>query len=393
MIKVAVSFDFIAIIFEHEKRERMRELYFFIGTEAELMKVYPVILKARKQGYACFIISNGQNDISSSPFLRIANDGKIDLDISKYKPLKRTIPGYLKWIIRTIPYAMPKIKQFIGKGDNKLLVVHGDTLSTAMGSFIARRLRIKYVHIESGLRSFNFLSPFPEEFDRLYSSKASEINFCPGSAYAEYADRAFKGKAVDTVYNTGIETLLDAIEKNKTSGFEIPYQGKYFMFMLHRQENLIHKSFIEKTVKEIAALSDKMHCIFIYHARTKEVMEEIGVFNLLKDHPNVTTLSLQTYENFISLVDKSEFVITDGCGNQQEFYYMGKPYLIMRTEVEKNSEGLGWNAKVFANDFKNIGRFLDEYVEYTKPPVQASELPSDIILRELDDYFRERRIK
>lgn len=66
-----------------------------------------------------------------------------------------------------------------------LAIIHGDTLTTAMGAWICKTIKLPYVHIESGLRSFNFLSPFPEELDRLYGSSYSIVNFCPGKVHTD----------------------------------------------------------------------------------------------------------------------------------------------------------------------------------------------------------------
>ena len=43
----------------------MKTLYFIIGTQAELMKLFQVINAARNRGFACKIISTGQNDLMS----------------------------------------------------------------------------------------------------------------------------------------------------------------------------------------------------------------------------------------------------------------------------------------------------------------------------------------
>ncbi len=66
---------------------------------------------------------------------------------------------------------------------------------------------------------------------------------------------------------------------------------------------------------------------------------------------------------------------------------MGKPYLIMRTRVEKNSEGLGHNAQPYEGDFEWIPRFYDEYHTYTKPAMDPTVWPSEIIVEKLATYF------
>ena len=130
-----------------------------------------------------------------------------------------------------------------------------------------------------------------------------------------------------------------------------------------------------------------MSCVFIYHEQTKNKMEQFGVFDSLENHNNITILPRQEYCEFIKLVNYAEFIATDGCGNQQEFYYMGKPYLILRTSVEKNTEGLNWNAKVFEKDFEGVSKFIDEYHNYIKPRVTPEVLPSDIVVEQIKRLY------
>lgn len=366
----------------------MRTLYFIIGTQAELMKLFQVINRARDAGIECKIISTGQNDLLTCPFLQLAH-AQVDIDICSKMSAGKKTAGYLNWFYHTARNGRKLLKEYftLERRQESLCIVHGDTLSTTMGAWICKSIKMPYVHIESGLRSFNFLSPFPEEFDRLYGSTYSVINFCPGDVHTRYAAQRFRGEAVDTVYNTGIETLYYALEQNGESRHLQQPKAKYFMFMLHRQENIMNRHFVRSVTDQIVKIADQMPCVFIYHDQTKRKMEQFGVFKELANHPQVSLLPRQEYTDFIKLVYDAEFVITDGCGNQQEFFYLGKPYLILRTSIEKNTEGLGWNAKEFGNDFEAISRFLTEYSYYIKPSVAPEILPSEIVVAHIIDWF------
>lgn len=385
--------DNSGFLFSNGRCMTMRDIYFFVGTQAELMKLFQVINVARSRGMNCSIISTGQNKLTNCPYLQKSHS-VVDIDISNKPAKQKNASGYLPWFFGTARKGKRLLTDYftLKKRKNALCVVHGDTLTTTMGAWICKSLKLPYVHIESGLRSFNFLSPFPEEFDRLYGSTYSDINFCPGAIHQQYAEKRFRGKAIDTVYNTGIETLYDALEENGSARHEQEPEDKYFMFMLHRQENIMNRKFVCRVVTQIVKMADKMPCVFIYHQQTKEKMEEYGVFNMLANHPNVTSLPRQEYTDFIKLTNHAEFVATDGCGNQQEFYYLGKPYLILRTSVEKNSEGLGWNAKVFGNDYEAISGFLEEYPQYIKPHVVPEVRPSEIIVDAIEEWFELRQV-
>lgn len=363
----------------------MKKLYFFIGTEAELMKMFRVIQEAQQRGYDCKIISSGQNNIKDSYYLRLIG-GKIDIDLTEYMAAEKTAFNYLLWFLKTERLGLKIMKQEKKINSDIIMIVHGDTLSTLMGARIAKKCAIEYMHVESGLRSYNWLSPFPEEIDRYFSSKNSVINFCQKAEAAEYAAKAFKGQSVNTVYNTGIEILynaLDTIEKEKR---KTPVEGKYFLVAIHRQENLMNEKFMQNIFEKIFEISQNMKCVFIYHVQTKNALKKFGLWNRFKECSNIINIPRQDYISFINYVLNSEFVMADGCGNQQEFYYLGHPYLIIRTEVEENSEGLGWNAFCFNGEYSKIAEFVDHYLDYKKPRVVPEKLPSNIIMDAIDNY-------
>lgn len=366
----------------------MNILYFFIGTEAELMKMFKVIRSARERGFVCKTISTGQNLIYDSLFLPLSGGG-IDIDLSEYASASKNSSGYLKWFLKTEKKCVTVLKAELKaqNDENCLLVVHGDTLSTLMGARAARKAKMKYVHVESGLRSYHWFSPFPEEIDRFFASLHAEINFCPKDNYAEYAAKRFKGKSVSTVYNTGIETLLYALAENKTRHLDRPIKDPYYLLAIHRQENLLSKNFMERLVTHLISLSLKIKCLFIYHVQTYDALCRFDLWEKVIRQPNIKAVERLTYFEFINAVYHSEFVVADGCGNQQEFYYLGKPYLIMRTEVEDDSEGLGLNAKCFKNNFEALDGFYSEYRKYMQPQVVPDVLPSEIIVKELERYF------
>ena len=375
-------------------KDNKRRIYFFMGTLAELMKTYNIINEAKNRGYDVKIISNGQNIISDSVYLKIINE-RIKIDLTKYVPKKKTSINYLLWFIRTRRYGIKVLKKELQFKDrtNNIMLVQGDTLTTLMGSQIARKVRMKYVHVESGLRSYNWLSPFPEEIDRYFSSKHSEINFCQTKEAAALAKKLFKGKAVFTEYNTGIEILFSALKELKEKKIKRPYNFKYFLFAIHRQENLANKDFMSLVINKVLEVSKELHCVFIYHEQTRDVLEKYGLWDKVKKCKTITVIGRQDYISFINIVLNAEFIIGDGCGNQQEFYYLGKPYLIMRTKEEESSEGLGLNAIPFENNFDNIIRFSREYKKYRHPQIKLRKKPSVIVMDNIDCFFEEMNSK
>ena len=366
----------------------MRTIYFFIGTEAELMKMYIVIRKVREQGFICQLISSGQNDITKSPFLELAGCN-VDLDFCAYKPKNKGGKEYLKWLWKTEQYGVNFFRKLLREKKfdaEPIMVVHGDTLSTLLGARIAQKSKMHYVHVEGGLRSYNWLVPFPEEIDRYFSSKHADIIFCPKMEYVRTAQKYFKGEAVNTYYNTGIEILQYALKQRKDT-YRRLIDEKYYVLAIHRQENLTNKFFMTQIVKCAIELSKKIKCLFIYHEQTETALKKYNLWNEITKCQDIISVRRLPYIDFIQAVDSAEFIIADGAGNQQEFYYMGKPYLIMRTDYEKESEGIGINAIGFDNDFNKVKGFYEIYNNYQHETIQQKYSPSDVIADKLAERY------
>ncbi len=367
----------------------MRDLYFFIGTEAEIMKMFIVIKKARSAGFRCRVIASGQNDVTNSSFMKLC-DSQVDIDFSCYMPKNKSGTSYLNWFNKTTRYGIKYMKKVASKCNehNKpVMVVHGDTLSTLMGAMIAKKAGMPHVHVEGGLRSYNWLNPFPEEIDRYFASKYAELVFCPNEEATLLAMKNSKGEAVNTKYNTNIETLEYAYQVIAESAIKRVYEEQYFVSAIHRQENLMSRKFMKSMVKSILVLSERIHCLFICHQQTEDTLKKYRLMENIKNNSNITVVKRLDYFQFIDVVDKAEFLVADGAGNQQEMYYMGKPYLIMRGKIENDSEGLGYNCVGFHNDFKMVERFDKEYVKYKRRRIKPEVLPSDIIVSKLVEKY------
>ena len=363
----------------------MKDIYFFIGTEAEFIKLFPVILKAMEKGLSYHIIASGQNDITKSMIFKKTDCGKVDLELSYEKDIKKSAAGLLSWWIKTYMGSVKKIKQTFNERDlnGAIMVVHGDTVSTYMGARIGKKLKMKVCHVEAGLRSHHLFSPFPEEIDRLLTSRVARTHFAPGELPVRNLSKA-KGKVVNTKQNT----LIDSLRISETVAIENKdveniLNEDYFVFVMHRQENLASDKFIRSVVSEITEASKQKKCVIILHKITENAFIKLGLLEELKADPNIVMFPRVEYFDFMKLLKNAAYVITDGGSNQEELYYMGKTCLILRTATERQ-EGLGINARLFDGTPEDIGKFLKEIGEGKYKTEDMSEIkPSEIIVDEL----------
>lgn len=368
---------------------KWKSIYIFIGTTAELIKMAPVIKEFKSRRVDFKLITSGQNSILFGEFEDYIGRIRVNIALPE-KSEKSSLFYFLVWTIRTFFTGMYLLgREFRGRNSKKsYFIVHGDTVSSLLGAVIASLYGLKVVHIESGLRSFNFLEPFPEEISRYIVSRLADVHFCPNGWSIDNL-RNVKGIKVNTKQNTLIESYWMAIRnKSKERDFK-RIGGKYFVFVVHRQEHvLFKKDRIKELIKYILENTrEDLSCAFIVHAISLNFLQA-----LLPELPeeirrNLILIPRLPYLHFMKLIKDSEFFITDGGSNQEEAYYMGKPCLLLRSHTER-VEGLKENVVLSKGNKKIMKNFLKNYKKFGKKPIRKSslkKLPSKVIVDYLID--------
>ncbi|MEZ9464548.1 UDP-N-acetylglucosamine 2-epimerase [Vibrio splendidus] len=354
-------------------------IYFFIGTTAELIKLFPIMVEMKEKSIEYEIISSGQNDISNSDIFNKFGLKYPHLVLSDTSHQKTAL-GLFSWFTKTLLRGRALIKQTLPNVKGSMLIVHGDTVSTVLGGLLGKLLGMKICHVEAGLRSYNFLNPFPEELDRVITSRLASVHFAPNS----WATDNLKSKN-GLVVNTGENTLLDSLRLSKYVENDISYvsEGKpYFVFVIHRQENLFDTDFVKFMISRCVNESTKTHCVLVLHDLTKIKLEELGFLQELKDNENVTLIPRLEYVDFMGVLSACEYLVTDGGSNQEEAYYMGKPCLILRTHTER-VEGLEENVLLSKKSKDLIEKFFDDPYRYKTASKLEDKYPSKVIVEKL----------
>ena len=361
-----------------------REIYFFIGTEAELIKIFPVIMKCQDKGCICNLIASGQNDLKKNRILEYIHlNGRL-IELSQETAIRKSTVGLFIWFITTGKKAAKVIRQEFSATNmcGKVLVVHGDTVSTFMGALVGKKLHMRICHVEAGLRSHNLLNPFPEEIDRLLTSKLARVHFAPGSEAAGNLRNA-KGKVINIQYKTIMDSLTVSERMTVvTDSLESVLKQKYFVFVMHRQENLMNREFVKQVIACVEQMAKRTKCVLVLHKITENTLQEIGILQKLKTDSNFILFHRVDYFDFTKILGHAEYVITDGGSNQEELHYMGKPCLILRKTTERQ-EGIGRNAKLFGGDVKELLHFSNQYDEMRIDPLSTAHSPSEIIAETL----------
>ncbi len=358
-------------------------IHIFLGTKAQLIKMAPIMRELQTRGIHYNFIFSGQHQETIEDLRN--NFGIKAPDITLYRGQDITsVPTMIFWSIKLIWFTL-RNKNKIWKNDkNGIVLNHGDTFSTLLGSILAKICGLKAAHIESGLRSFNILNPFPEELTRLIVFRLSDYYFTPDE-WSLSNLRTHKGIMVNTQGNTLYDSLQLISAVIKPTDVRIP-SDKYAIVSLHRFENLYKKDHLIDIIQLLETISERMPLLFILHNPTKKKLQAFNLLERLQNNPNIETRPRYDYLRFIELVSKSEFVITDGGSNQEECYYLGKPCLLFRNATERQ-EGIGENTVLSKFETNTIIEFVENYQQYERQTHTISTNPSSIIVNKLADFY------
>jgi UDP-N-acetylglucosamine 2-epimerase (non-hydrolysing) len=279
-------------------------------------------------------------------------------------------------------------RRSIFRGDTGgIALVHGDALPAILGAVLARAAGLKVGHVEAGLRSFNYMRPFPEELIRvlIWKLRLPDFYFCPNGWALKNVER-YPGKKINTECNTLLDSLRTAVN------FELPGQEdlipreEYAIATLHRFETLSSRQKLEEVLNIIHEVTRRIKLLFILHPPTLAVLKENGLYDTLESDPNIELRPRYDYFRFIRLLKESRFVITDGGSNQEECFYLGHPCLLLRDTTER-TEGLGENTVLSKFDPATICDFVRDYESFRRRMPDINVSPSRTVLEVIRWYW------
>ncbi|MFL0796836.1 MAG: UDP-N-acetyl glucosamine 2-epimerase [Cellvibrionaceae bacterium] len=335
------------------------------------------MVELKNRGIEYNFISSGQHKETMDDILN--NFSLRGPDITLYKGRDITsIFQMIIWGIQIIVSSYSNKKKLWKNDPSGIILNHGDTFSTLLGSLIGKLHGIKTAHIESGLRSFNLFHPFPEEITRIITFYLTDFYFTPGEKPLDNLKK-FKGTKINTQLNTLYDSLR--LTRHQKCDIAIP-KSEYGIVSIHRFENIFNKKRLEQVIEliEHTAVSNKL--IFILHKPTLNKLEKFGLLPKLRENKNIELRPRYSYFDFIHLLRPSKFILTDGGSNQEECSYLGKPCFLMRLASERE-EGIGKNALIGEYKTEKLNTFLNNIKQFTKPEVNTEKSPTTIIVDHL----------
>jgi UDP-N-acetylglucosamine 2-epimerase (non-hydrolysing) len=340
------------------------------GTRPEAIKMAPVVAALRaRAGIEVKVCVTGQHREMLDQVLRLfALTPDFDLDLMREDQTLTELTGGVLTGVRAV----------LHRWRPDLAIVHGDTTSSFAASLAAFYERVSVAHVESGLRSHDRHSPWPEEVNRRLTDVMSDLHFAP----TECARRNLLSEGVpdDSIWVTGntvVDALLQIVHRIETepaipreldARFSFLARDKKIILVTgHRRENF--GAGLEAICSALETLSQRRDVEIVYPVHLNPKVK--GPVNArLGDRPGIHLLPPLEYLPFVYLMTRAALILTDSGGIQEEAPSLGKPVLLMREQTER-PEALDVSAvKLVGTSSARIvaesARLLDDSLEYAR---------------------------
>jgi UDP-N-acetylglucosamine 2-epimerase (non-hydrolysing) len=344
----------------------VRKILFVFGTRPEAIKLCPVLLHLRRSPHFTVRVSVTAQHRSMLDQVLAAFEVTPDYDLNLMQP-GQTLAQIMARILAAL-------EPVIQAEQPDMLIVQGDTTTTLAGALAAFYQHVPVGHVEAGLRTGDLAQPFPEEMNRVVTSRLATLHFPPTeTAKSNLLAEAVDPRRISVTGNSGIDAVLyvrDALIAGRLPGGTWPQldaSKKLIVVTAHRRE-----SFGEGFAHICAALArlarrEDIQLIYPVH-RNPNVMDP--VYRQLDGLANVFLVEPLDYVPFVDLMRRAYLLITDSGGIQEEGPSLGKPILVMREKTERPEAVAAGTVKLVGTDADRIvseaARLLDDEAEYNR---------------------------
>lgn len=337
------------------------------GTRPEAIKMCPLVNELQQnENIESIVTVTGQHREMLDQVLEIFDIvPDYDLNIMKAK----------QTLTEVTARALQGLEEVIKKVKPDIVLVHGDTTTTFVGSLAAFYNQVAVGHVEAGLRTWDKHSPFPEEMNRQLTGVMADLHFAPTRKAKQ--NLTAENKQEDSIFITG-NTAIDALKSTVISDYSHPVldtlgDDKMILLTAHRRENLGEPmENIFKAVKRIIEENQGMQVVYPVHLNpvVKEIADRI-----LGDDQRVHLIEPLGVRDFHNFSSKAHIILTDSGGIQEEAPSLGKPVLVLRDTTERPEGVDAGTLKLVGTNEEEVYKATDELLndkETYKKMSQAS---------------------
>lgn len=298
-----------------------------VGTRPEIVKMAPIIHECERRGIDCFFLHTGQHyseSMSGSFFedmgLRLPDKNLSIGSGTHSEQTAKALIGIEKELLRIAP---------------DVVLVQGDTNAVLSAAIAAIKLGIPVAHVEAGLRSYDVR--MPEEHNRRLTDHASAYLFAPTDNSATILRNESVWGKIYVTGNTVIDSLEDRLPIALTRDIRKITQDieDFALLTLHRAENVDDRNVLSGLVEGLLSLETNI--IFPAHPRTVKHLEKFDLLDKIKQRGNLKIIDPESYLDFLALMKRAQFILTDSGGIQEEATApsINKRVFVLRTSTER----------------------------------------------------------
>lgn len=314
-----------------------------IGTRPEAIKMAPVIkeLKARPWAQVGILSTSQHRELLDSvlDFFDLTPD--FDLDVMR--PNQSLSKTFAKIIVGT--------EEVIRAFKPDVILVQGDTTTVLAASMAAFYSGVQVGHVEAGLRTGDIHFPFPEEANRVLTSRLVNFHFAPTSTAQDNLIR--EGVHPSHIVETG-NTVIDALflARDRLQPIDpLASPIRRVLVTVHRRENFGRP--LEEIVSAILSLAKNHPNVEFTIPVHPNPQVKTYLLGSISEQSNIKIVEPLGYADLVRLMEACEFVITDSGGLQEEAPALGKPVIILRNETER-AEAVSLGAAVLVGSDKKL---------------------------------------
>jgi UDP-N-acetylglucosamine 2-epimerase (non-hydrolysing) len=345
----------------------MKKILFVFGTRPEAIKLCPVLLHLRECASefdvrACVTAQHRSMLDQVLAAFQVEPDYDLDLMLpgqTLYQSTSRTVAALEPVLCAVRP---------------DMVLVQGDTTTTFCGALAGFYGGIPVGHVEAGLRTWDMRQPFPEEMNRVLTSRLAALHFAP----TELSARNLRGEGIHperiaVTGNSGIDAVLyicDRLERGELEHNRWPdldASRKLIVVTAHRRESF--GDGFERICSALRKLSERDDVQIVYPVhRNPRVMDPVN--RLLAGKPNIILTEPLEYVPFVDLMRRAYILITDSGGIQEEGPSLGKPVLVLREKTERPEAVEAGTVRLVGTDEQRIldaaSDLLENQSEYSR---------------------------
>ena len=359
----------------------MKTIMLVFGTRPEAIKMAPLVKEFQKypETFKTIVCVTGQHRQMLDQVLQLFEIvPDYDLNIMKqgqdlYDVTARVLTG---------------MRNVLKESQPDVVLVHGDTTTSTAAALAAFYQQIPVGHVEAGLRTHNIYSPWPEEMNRQITGRIATYNFAPTPlSKSNLLREAVAEDSITVTGNTVIDALYWVVNKIKEdnvlneelqnllaqAGYDVTRlaDGKKLVLITgHRRENF-GEGFINMctAIRDLTQKYPDVDFVYPMHLNPnvrKPIHEVFG--EDLSNLGNMFFIEPLEYLSFVYLMEKSNIVLTDSGGIQEEAPGLGKPVLVMRDTTERPEALEAGTVKLVGTDYDKIVNevsfLLDDQAHY-----------------------------